>query len=68
VQHHAIIVETCFKNGDPVVKTEQILRKRFNIACHGKVFCHSTIQLRTQNFRTSASALKKKPFGSVCTV
>jgi hypothetical protein len=45
VQHHAFIVETVFENGDAVVITQQVFRKHFNIVHHGKVPCHSTMQL-----------------------
>ncbi|PNF41102.1 hypothetical protein B7P43_G06235, partial [Cryptotermes secundus] len=50
------------------VKTQRIFCKHFNIARHGIAPCRNTIQLWAENFRTSASVLKKKPPGSVCTV
>jgi hypothetical protein len=68
MQDCAFIAETIFKNGNSVVKKQWIFCKHFIIACHGKVPCHNTIQWCVENFRTSASALKKKPPGSVCTV
>jgi hypothetical protein len=67
VQHCAFIVETFLKNGDSVVKTQRIFREYFNIARHGKVSFPNTLQLYVENFRTSASALKRKPPGSVRT-
>jgi hypothetical protein len=67
-QHCEFIVDTFFKNGDSVVKMQQIFCKHFNIACHRKVPCCNTIQLWAENFITSASALKKKPSASVRTV
>jgi hypothetical protein len=42
-QHCEFTVETFFKNGDSVVKIQQIFRKHFNIACHRKVPCPNTI-------------------------
>jgi hypothetical protein len=47
---------------------KRIFRKHFNIARHGKCSCRNTIQLWVENFRTSTSALQKKPAGSVRTV
>jgi hypothetical protein len=44
---------------------QRIFRKNVNIARHGKVSCRSTIQLWVYNFRTSASALRKKLPGGV---
>jgi hypothetical protein len=67
-QYHAFIVETVFKNGDSVVKTQQVFCKHFSIIHHGKVCCHSTTHLWLENLRTSASALKKKPPGTVHTM
>jgi hypothetical protein len=67
-QHCVFISETFFKNGNSVVKTQWIFHKHFIIASHGKIPCHNTIQWWVENFRTSASALKKKPPGSVSTV
>jgi hypothetical protein len=51
-----------------VVKMHQIFSKYFNFAHHGKVPCHNTVQLWTENFRTNPSAFKKKLPCSVCTV
>jgi hypothetical protein len=42
-QQHVFTVETFFKNGDSVVKMQQVLCEHFNIACHGKVPCCNTI-------------------------
>jgi hypothetical protein len=42
-QHREFIVETCFKNGDCVVKTQRIFCKHFNNAHHGKFPCRNTI-------------------------
>jgi hypothetical protein len=42
-QNCKFTVETFFKNGDSVVKTQQIFHKHFNIAHHRKVPCHNTI-------------------------
>jgi hypothetical protein len=55
---------TRFLNMVTLVKTQRIFLKHFNIARHGKVPCRSTIQLRVENFRTSASGLEKKPADS----
>jgi hypothetical protein len=38
-QHLAFIVETFFKNGGSVVKTQRIFRKHFSSAHHEKVPC-----------------------------
>jgi hypothetical protein len=63
-QHCVFIVETFFKNGGSVVKRQRIFHKHFSIACHGNVPFHITVQLCVESFRTSGSALKKKPPGS----
>jgi hypothetical protein len=47
---------------------QPIFRKHFNMAPHGKVPCRNTIHFWVENFRMSASAIKKKPRDSVCTV
>jgi hypothetical protein len=59
MKHHVFIVERFFKNDDSDVKTQWMFHKHFNIAHHGKVPCHNTIQLWVENFRMSGSALKK---------
>jgi hypothetical protein len=41
--HHVFIVENFLKNGDSVIKMQQVFCKHFNIACHGKVPCCNTI-------------------------
>jgi hypothetical protein len=56
---HAFIVQKIFKKGDSVVKKQPIFRKHFYIAHHGKVPCRNTTQLLVENFRMSASALKR---------
>jgi hypothetical protein len=50
------------------VKVQRIFLKYFNITHLGKIPCRITIQLWVESFRMSASALQKKPPGSVCTV
>jgi hypothetical protein len=62
------IVEMFIENGDSVVKSQWIFCRYFNIAYHRKIPCHSTIQLWVESFRTSPSALQKKPPGRVCEV
>jgi hypothetical protein len=49
------IVETFF-NVEPVVKTQRIFRKHFNIVRNGKVPWPNTAQLWVENFIASASA------------
>jgi hypothetical protein len=36
LQDHAFIAETCYKNGNSLIKTRRMFRKHFNIARHGK--------------------------------
>jgi hypothetical protein len=43
-----------------VVKTQQMFHKHFSITRHEKVPYRNTIQLWVENFRTIASALKRK--------
>jgi hypothetical protein len=60
VQHRVFIVESSFFfYGDPVAEMKRIFRKHIYMAPS----CN-TIQLRVENFGTSASALKKKPPGT----
>jgi hypothetical protein len=67
-QHHEFIVETFILKMVTVFKTQRIFRRHFNIALHGKVPCRNTIELWVEDFRRSASALKKGPPDSVRTV
>ncbi|GFG32714.1 hypothetical protein Cfor_06476 [Coptotermes formosanus] len=64
-QHRAFIVETYFKNGDSVVKTQRLCCTHFNIPRRGCVSCRNIIKACVQNFRQIASALKRKPRGKI---
>src|SRR5436190_6449323 len=67
VQHRAFVVETFFKC-DSVVKTQRLFRRHFNVGRHGHIPCRNTILKWVENFRSTASASKRKPPGSVRTV
>jgi hypothetical protein len=41
--HNSVCLLLRLFYGDPVVKTQQIFRKHFNIARHGKVHCRNTM-------------------------
>jgi len=59
VQYRGFAVETIFKN-DPVIVTEWIFRRHFNIHRNDSVTSHDTVLLWVRNFRETASAAKKK--------
>jgi hypothetical protein len=63
-QHRAFAVKMFFKNGDSATQTQQ----HFNVGHRVKVPSQNTILLWVLNFRSTGSALKKKPPGSVRTV
>ena len=67
-QHRAFIVATFFKNGESVTVTQRKFRLHFNVARHGRIPSRNTILLWVHNFRTTASATKKKQGGSARTV
>jgi transposase len=67
-EHRAFVVETFFKTGDSVTLTQRRFRVRFNVGRHGKVPSRNTILLWIANFRSTGSALKKKPPGGARTV
>jgi transposase-like protein len=67
-QHRAFVVEAYFKNGDSVVTTKRLFRRRFNIPRHGRVPRGNTIKEWVRNFRENASALKRKPPGRIAMV
>jgi hypothetical protein len=62
---HRVFVEAYFKNGDSAVKAQLLCRTHFNIPRRGCVPCRNTIKAWVQNFRQSASALKRKPRGTI---
>jgi hypothetical protein len=64
----AFIVETFIKTGDFVALTQRRFRVRFNVGLHGEVPSRNTILLWIANFRSTGSALKKKPPGGARTV
>jgi hypothetical protein len=64
-QHRAFIVETFFKNGNYLVKTQRIFHKHFNITCHRS---QNTMKLRVENFKLSISTLKKETIGQCASV
>ena len=65
VQNRDFAVETIFKNNDPVVVTEWIFRRHFNIHRNDSVHSHNTVLLWVRNFRETASAAKRKPPGRI---
>jgi len=68
-QHRAFVVETFFfKNGESVTVTHRQFRLHFNVSLHGRIPSRNTILLWVHNFRTTASATKKKQGGSARTV
>jgi len=67
-QHRAFVVETFFKNGESVTVTQRKFCLHFNVARHGRIPSRNTILLWVRNFRTTASATKKKQGGSARTV
>lgn len=67
-EHRAFVIETFFKNGDSVVKTQRVFRFQFNVGRHGAVPSRNTILRWVRNFRLTASACKKKPPGQVRSV
>ena len=56
------------KNGESVTVTQRKFRLHFNVARHGRIPSRNTILLGVHNFRTTASATKKKQGGSARTV
>jgi len=67
-QDRAFVVETFFKNGESVNVTQRKFRLHFNVARQGRIPSRNTILLWVHNFRTTASATKKKQRGSARTV
>ena len=63
-EHRAFVVETFFKNGESVTVTQRKFRLHFNVARLGRILSRNTILLWACNFRTTASAMKKKQGGS----
>ena len=63
VEHRAFAVETYFKNNDPVVLTQRICLRHFNIHRNDSVPSRNTLLLWARNFRETASAAKRKPPG-----
>lgn len=59
MNHRAFIVENFFKNNESIVVTQRQFRTRFNLNSP----CRNTILKWVGQFRTTASALKKKPTG-----
>ena len=68
LEHRAFFVETFFKNGDSITVTQRKFRLHFNVARHGRIPSRNTILLWVHNFRTKASATKKKQGGYAQTV
>ena len=60
-EHRAFVVETYFKNGDSVVVTQRLFRQHFNVPRRGRIPSRNTINLWVQSFRSTGSALKRKP-------
>ncbi|KAJ4443131.1 hypothetical protein ANN_04781 [Periplaneta americana] len=58
-EHRAFVIETFFKSGDSVVKTQRAFCLQFNVSRHGAFPARNTILRWVQNFRISASACKK---------
>ena len=67
-QHCAFVVEMFFKNGESVTVTQRKFRLHCNVAHHGRILSRNMILLWVHNFRTMASATKKKQSGSAWTV
>jgi hypothetical protein len=67
-QHRAFVIKAYFKNCDSVIKTQHLFRIHFHIPRHDSVPSHNTIKLWVNDFRQSASAVKRKPPGAVQTV
>ena len=63
-QHRALVVETFFKSGESIIKTQRLFRREFNVPRHDAVPSSNTIKLWIRNLRETASAPKKPP-GSV---
>ena len=63
VEHRAFAVETYFKNNDPVILTQRICLRHFNIHRNDSVPSRNTLLLWARNFRETASAAKWKPPG-----
>jgi hypothetical protein len=59
----AYVVETCLKNAESVIATQQLVRRHFRLRRNATVPDRKTILLWVANFRATGSALKKKPPG-----
>jgi hypothetical protein len=57
----AFAIETFFKNGESVVVTHRLFRRHFNIERHGRIPERHTITNWVNKFRTTSSALDRKP-------
>jgi len=63
VLHRAFAVEMYFKNNNPVVLTQRIFRRHFNIHRNVSVPNCNTVLLWVRYFRETACATRRKPPG-----
>lgn len=62
-EQRAFVIEAYFKSGDSIIATQRQFRAFFQLGRHGEVPSRSTIMRWVTNFRTTGSAMKKKPTG-----
>lgn len=67
-EHRAFVIETFFKSGDSVIRTQRLFRQHFGVGRNDKVPSRKSITRWVQQFRGTASAANKTPPGRPRTV
>jgi hypothetical protein len=63
VEHLVLTVDQVFINSDSVVTAQRLFRRKFTVERRGAILDRNTVLRRVEGFRTTGSAMKRKPPG-----